>query len=278
MLVALQIQERHPRGWRQKIWERFRRAGEVRSHFVSVPGGRYIQIVAECDRHGRVDWREIRRVAGSEASRLLLPEGICPPENSGVSSFSGQALRQELMRQTALQLLRTVPALPRQTVVVYDPQGRHPSLADDLISLAADIRIVTARPAAYEEARERAMAQHGACLPVTDDTACIGGAALVLAPDGIGPDVPSPRGWILSGADGIRPHTITGYIPAVCEAYMDTLPPGCDIWDYLAGLYELSAIRSIGAHPPLALCAGAQHLSLGDIGWRLAGLDISISV
>lgn len=278
MLVALQIQERHPRGWRQKIWERFRRAGEVRSHFVSVPGGRYIQIVAECDRHGRVDWREIRRVAGSEASRMLLPKGICPPPDSGISAFSGQALRQELMRQTALQLVRTVPALPRQTIVIYDPQGRHPSLAEDLISLAADVRVVTARPAAYEEAGQQAMAQHGACLPLTDDDTCVRGAALVLAPDGVGGEFPSPKGWILSGAGGAHPHMITGYIPAACAAYMDTRPPGCDIWWFLAGLYELSTIRSIGAQPPLTLCAGSQHLSLGDVGWRLAGLDIGISV
>ena len=278
MLVALQIQQRRPYGWRQKAWERFRRAGEVRSHFVSVEGGHYVQIVAECDRRGRVDWKEIRRVAGNEATRLLLPGGITLPPDMGLAPFAGHALRQALMLQTAQHLLRTVPSLSRRPVVFYDPQARYPHLIQPLIPLSAGMQIVTARPQGYQRTAQLAMDQHGACLPMTDDLSCIAQAVLAIAPDGMEEDTPLPRGWVLSGMDHPRPRTITGYVPAACSVYMHTLPPGCDIWWYLAGLYELSSISRIGEEPPLALCAGSQHLSMADIGWHLAGLDIGISV
>ena len=278
MLVALKIQQRHPYGWRQQIRERFRRTGEVRSHFVSVPGGHYVQMIAECDRRGRVNWPEIRRVAGTESSRLLLPRRLSLPEDSGLSPFAGQALRQALMLQTALHLLRTLPPLTRRPIVIYDPQARYPFLVEPLLPLAADLRVVTARPDAYRDTAEAAMARHGACLPLTNDPACIREAALVLAPDGMDHQVPPPRGWALSGVDRPGPRTITGYIPAACEAFTAVRPRECDIWDYLAGLYELSTIRSIGETPPLTLCAGHQPLSMADLQWRLAGLDIGISV
>lgn len=278
MLVALHIQKRHPHGWRHQIRERFRRHGEVRSHFVSLPGGHYIQLEADCNRRGRVDWPEVRRVAGSEATRLLLPKRLSPPADSGLAPFAGNALRQALMLQTALHLLETLPVLSRCPVVMYDPQARHAALTEQLVPLAADLRIVTARPAAYRPAVEAAMARYGACLPLTDDRSCLAEAALILAPNGIDGPAPISRGWVLSGVDQPRPRTITGYIPASCASYSPFLPPGCDIWDFLAGLYELSGIRCIGEEPPLTLCAGSQHLSIGDLSWQLTGLDIGISV
>lgn len=278
MLAALQIQQRHPHGWRQRIRERVRSTGEVCSHLVSLPGGHYIQIVAEADRKGRVNWPEIRRVTGGEASRLLLPRQLTPPAGCGVSPFAGNELRQALMRQTALHLLQANPALSRCPVVICDPQARHPELAESLTPLAADLRVLTARPAGYRPAVEAAMARHGAALPLTDDLSCLTGAALVLAPDGIDGDPPLPRGWVLSGVEQARPRTVTGYIPAGYAAYMPTLPPGCDIWDYLAGLYELSGVYSLGEEPPLALCAGNQHLPLEELAWRLTGLDSRPSV
>ncbi len=273
MLAALQIEQRHPRGWRQRIREQLRPRGEVCSRLVSTPGGHYLQVTAATGRGGRVDWREVRRVVGGEASRLLYPHRLSPPTDSGVSRFSGNALRRALMCETACHLLRIAPALARCPVVICDPQARHLPLAEALVPLAGELRVLTARPDRYRPAVEAALQRHGAALPLTDDLSCMAGAALVLAPDGIDGDPPLPRGWVLSGVEQARPRTITGYLPADYAAYTPTLPPGCDAWEYLAGLYELSGVTTLGEKPPLALCAGSRHLTPDALAGQLTGLD-----
>lgn len=278
MLTVLQIDRQQPRLWRQRIQRLFSRKGEVISRLVTVPDGHYLLITAAENRRGQVDWREIRRVAGNEAAHLLLPTGVTPPPDSGIIPFAGQALQQALMLQTALKLLQMVPALPRRRVVIDDPQGNHTALVQELIPHAADLRILTATPVAYADTVAAVMEQHGACLPVTTDPACITDAALVLAPDGLTAPASLPRGWVLSGTATPHPRAITGYIPAHTAAFMDSLPPECDIWLYLAGLYERSSVHRLGDTPPLTLCTGGQTLSINDIGWRLAGLDIGLSV
>lgn len=278
MLTVLRIDRPRPRLWRQRLRHRFRRRGEVTSRPVTLPDGHYLLITAAENRRGQVDWREIRRIAGHEAAHLLLPAGVTPPPDSGIIPFAGQALQQALMLQTAQKLLQMVPTLPRRRIVIDDPQGHHPLLAEALIPHAADLRILTAAPDAYAPMVASVMAQHGACLPVTADPACITDAALVLAPDGLTAPSPLPRGWVLSGVAGSHPRTITGYIPADSAAYMAALPPGYVSWQYLAGLYERSGIHRLGDAPPLTLCAGGQTLSINDAGWRLAGLDIGLSV
>lgn len=278
MLTVLQIDRQRPRLWRQRIKRLFRRKGEVTSRLVTLPGGHYLLITAAENRRGQVDWREIQRVAGNEAAHLLLPNGITPPPDSGIIPFAGQALQHALMLQTALKLLRMVPSLPRRRLVIDDPQGNYTTLAQALIPHAADLRILTTAPAAYASIATAVMEEHGACLPITTDPACIADATLVLAPDGLTAPRPLPRGWVLSGTATPHPRTITGYIPAHADAFMDALPPDCDIWLYLAGLYERSGIHRLGDAPPLTLCAGEQTLSINDAGWRLAGLDISLSV
>lgn len=278
MLAALHIEQHHPRGWRQRIRKQLHPRGEVCSRLVSTPGGHYLQVTAATGRGGRVDWREVRRVAGGEATRLLYSRRLSPPTSSGLSRFSGNALRRALMCETACHLLHAVPALARCPVVICDPQARHLSLADALVPLAAELHILTARPDHYHPVVENAMQRHGAALLLTDDLSSVAGAALVLAPEGMHTNAPMPRGWVLSGVEQARPRTITGYLPADYADYIPTLPTGCDAWDYLAGLYELSGATALGEKPPLALYAGNQHLTPDALARQLTGLDSSRAV
>lgn len=278
MLVALRVFERPPRRfWR--LGGRAHRVEGVRSGFVQVGSGRYLLITAVRDRKGRLDWAEIRRIAGPEAGHMLLPMGLTPPEGMDFGRFRGQALRRELMASTGLHLLRAAAIPPRHvTAGLYDPQARMPQLAAALLPYAADVRVVTARPEAYEIQEQLAMEAYGAALPVTREIESLNGATLILAPDGLEGVRLRARGLVLSGAAANRPGVVDGYIPQVPSDWLAKLPDGCDAWTYLAGLYERSGLREMAAKPPAALYAGSHTLSLRDAAWKLAGLDIGISV
>ena len=277
MLAVLQLDTPPKRTfWRRR---RARRKNYVRAQGVPVGTGGYLQITAVPDREGRIDWDEVRQAAGREAGRMLFPAGVRPPEGYGFGSFSGHALSRALMAAAAQQLLRMASVPPKHmSIGLYDPSGSLATLVPALLPFAADVRVVTGRPQAYEGAERIAMAMFGAALPVTREAETLTGAKLILAPDGLGHFRPRARGLVLSGVPDDRPGVVGGYVPQVPPQWLQNAPDRCDIWRFLAGLYELSGLREIAAEPPRLLYVGGHTFSLRDAAWKLAGLDIGISV
>ena len=277
MLAVLQLDTPPKRTfWRQR---RARRKNSVHEQVVPVGTGGYLQITAVPDREGQIDWDEVREAAGREAGRMLFPAGVRPPEGYGFGSFSGHALSRALMAAAAQQLLRMASVPPKHmSIGLYDPSGSLATLVPALLPFAADVRVVTGRPQAYEGAERIAMAMFGAALPVTREAETLTGAKLILAPEGLGHIRPRARGLVLSGVPDDRPGVVGGYVPQVPPQWLQNAPDRCDIWRFLAGLYELSGLREIAAEPPRLLYVGGHTFSLRDAAWKLAGLDIGISV
>lgn len=277
MLAVLQLDTPPKRTfWRR---HRARRKNSVRAQVVPVGTGGYLQITAVPDREGQIDWDEVREAAGREAGRMLFPAGVRPPGGYGFGSFSGHALSRALMAAAAQQLLRMASVPPKHmSIGLYDPSGSLATLVPALLPFAADVRVVTGRPQAYEGAERIAMAMFGAALPVTREAETLTGAKLILAPEGLGHIRPRARGLVLSGVPDDRPGVVGGYVPQVPPQWLQNAPDRCDIWRFLAGLYELSGLREIAAEPPRLLYVGGHTFSLRDAAWKLAGLDIGISV
>ena len=277
MLAVLQLDTPPKRTfWRR---HRARRKNSVHEQVVPVGTSGYLQITAMPDREGQIDWDEVREAAGREAGRMLFPAGVRPPGGYGFGSFSGHALSRALMAAAAQQLLRMASVPPKHmSIGLYDPSGSLAALVPALLPFAADVRVVTGRPQAYEGAERIAMAMFGAALPVTREAETLTGAKLILAPEGLGHIRPRARGLVLSGVPDDRPGVVGGYVPQVPPQWLQNAPDRCDIWRFLAGLYELSGLREIAAEPPRLLYVGGHTFSLRDAAWKLAGLDIGISV
>lgn len=265
-----------------------RRQRGVRSEFVSAGSGRFVKITAYVGKNGP-DWAEIRHAAGREAGRLLLPNGVLPPENCRIRPFEGKVLARKLMTSTALKLLKTVAVNPRlMRIAVYDPRAVMPDLPLSFLSYAADVRVVTDCPDRYTQQKYMAMEQCGAVLTVEESVRALEGCLLILAPDGLPEENGfglSARGLALSAKSGECPtggsgrnRVIDGYFPRAPKNILETLPKGCDAETFLAGLYELSGVKEIGEKPPEFLHAGGHTITLREAAWRLAGIDIGISV
>ena len=276
MLVALQTEKREKGGFWRPGWRRG--SGPGSSRFVQVCGSRFLLIDAKEDRHGGLNWGEIRRIACGESGRMLLPRELTPPSGAGIRPFRGGALQRDLMQVTAVYLLRTArPPSRRLRAAVYDPAGHMPVLAAALLPYA-EIRVVTDSPRAYALQEQMAMEAYGASLPVSADRAALDGAELVVAPDGIGERRVRTRGFVLSGRQENRAGVVGGYIPEVPRDCLQYRPAGCDAWDFLAALYELSGARILTAKPPMLLRINGRNMPLRDAVWKLAGLDIGITV
>lgn len=268
-----------------------RRPPTVYSEFVTVGSGRYIKINAESGRDGSPDWEQVRRAAGREAGRMLLPRGCMPPEGSRIAPFGGRELARQLMTVTGVTLLEMVALNPRLVQVsVYDPRAVMPDLPLLFMPYAADVRVVTGRPERFERQQYEAMKKYGAVLSVRNETESLNGSFLILAPEGV-PDArklsASPRGLLLSAVpvpetvkndSWYQNKIVDGYMPRVPGSFYTALPSGCDAGEFLAGLYELSGIREIASKPPEFLYVGGHTIPLKDAAWKLAGIDIGMSV
>ncbi|MDD2418279.1 MAG: hypothetical protein PHR24_05180 [Oscillospiraceae bacterium] len=278
MLAALCVGESRRR------WMSFRRRPPVvKSELVTAGSGRYLKITADKGRNGQIDWVGVRKAAGRETSRLLIPRGIIPPSGSRIAAFRGVELARQLMTSAAVELLKIVAINPRLVkIAIYDPRGVMPELPIQFIPYASDVRVITNRFDRYKAQQFMAMQQFGAVLSVTDDPAETGGSLLLIAPEGFskGDNILMPRGWIMT-ADSPVEHkkgVIYRYLPKVSHGLLSSTPLGCDAVQFLSGLYELSGIREIAVRPPEFLQTSGHTITLKDAAWRLAGLDIGISV
>ena len=276
MLVAVCLSEP-----RRRFLSRRRRPPEVRAEFVGAGSGRYVKITADVGRDGQPDWTAVRRAAGREAGRLLLPQGFVPPVQARVGTFDGIALARKMVEKAGVALLKAVSMHPRLVQIgVDDPQGSCPDLPLAFLPYAADVRVATRRPDRYARQRYLAMELYGATLSVTAEPGSLSGSLLLLAPDGPseGMERVAGRGLVLSAVPAQGKAVVDGYIPRAPRGVLEANPPGCDPQRFLAGLYELSGVREIAAGPPEFLRMGAHILTLRDAAWRLAGLDIGITV
>ena len=288
MLAAVCLAEPRRRWLSRRI-----RPPEVRAEFAAAGSGRFVKITAEVGRNGDPDWAAVRRAAGREAGRLLLPAGVTPPAGSRIGRFAGHALSRRMMENAALALLQAVGIHPRLVQVgIYDPQAVCPDLPLRFLAYAADVRVATGRPDRYARQRYAAMAEYGAALMVGEDPSALEGSLLILAPDGppAGDRPLRAKGLLLSALPcsgavaygsafrGGMAGVADAYRPRVPEALAAACPRGCGLEGFLAGLYELSGVREIAEGPPEFLRVGGRLLALKDAAWRLAGLDIGLSV
>lgn len=264
---------------RRRFFGRRKRLPAVSAAWQAAGGGKFLHIQAEMGMDGLPDWDGVRRAAGREAGRLLLPHECKPPSGRGIAPFAGVALDRRLMALAGMALLEMLAFNPRLVQVgIYDPQAVLPEMALDFVKLAADVRVVTGREERLQRTQREAMLRYGAVVSVSGDTAALRGSLVLLAPDGLPPgweEKSAMWGMALTAAGGAHPalaageNVADGYVPRAPFSLNGVLPPGCEASRFLAGLYELSGVREIGGRPPEFLMAAGKTLSLKDAAWRI---------
>ncbi|MCI8360441.1 MAG: hypothetical protein HFE86_03780 [Clostridiales bacterium] len=272
MFAVLQPALGKPNRWRERllafgrppVWIEEGRAGDIR----------FALLRARCKK-GRLSWNRIRRAAGREAGRLLLPEGCQPPPGCGVCGYDNSDYRRILLQNAFFHCMASCE--PRLlTVALVDWPARYCELAVRLLARAAVVRVLTDRTDIYEVYTERARAELGAGLIVTDDVGCLESAAAVLAPEGLtgrrreaarkqgGQALIRPVNQLFfSGrADGLCGMTMDGACIRLPEPYESALPAGIDRLDFAAALYDSARPKSLARMLPLYICKEGLRIPL----------------
>lgn len=238
------------RAWRRPpVWIEEGRAGDIRFALVRT----------RC-KDGQPNWSRVYRTAGREAGRLVLPEGCQPPPGSGVCRYDSSAYRRILLQNAFFRCMASCD--PRLlTVALVDWEARYCELAIKLLIRAVSVRVVTDRPETYAAYADRARAELGASLIITDDTNCLESVTAVLAPEGLtgcrrresssckrgGPTLIRPinRLFFNGQADALFGLTVDGKCIRLPEPYESLLPEGVDRLDFAAALYDSGRPNSL---------------------------------
>lgn len=182
MFVALELTQHGAGGIRNRIREiLYRPVPEMQD--AEALGRRYLLIRAPLVR-GVPDWEEIAVLAGRYAGRMLLPDGVIPPEGSPIRTIQCPGFMRKVLCETVCALIdQTRMPLYRRILGFIDPDASHRDWLPQLLRHFTTIQVVTDREALYEETALEMMEKMGAPVAVRGNGALTPDCVLALAPD-----------------------------------------------------------------------------------------------
>lgn len=184
MFIALERIDRETGGLIKRIYNRMVRP-RVWLNVGECLGGRYAVLRVETA-GDRVDWASVERLCGSYGKRLLLPEGLSPPEESGLEQPRLPAFNRRVLLNTACRLVEdTRMPMYRRVLGLVDPGGLHTDLLYELLMHYTAVKVVTENKDAYREESARVMRELGAPVLLAEDFSSFTDCVLVLSPSAV---------------------------------------------------------------------------------------------
>ena len=242
MLTALNIEE-HTTG----VW-RFLRRNRIRVEHRYCDDAAVKSVVYEHHR-GRIGWGAIDRFVKAQRNRLLCPETLSLPRESGYKRFSSSLLSRRLCENAALYLLRSVER-GGMKVVLRDNSGDSVGLCEHLIDYCGLLTVLTDATALYTAQAEELLNKRGAVLRVCRDAGCLRDADLIIAPEALTQTLPCrSTALILTGERPSAPQhapVIDEYDIELPSKYRALCPPFLDERYFAEALFA-SGVRELGS-------------------------------
>jgi len=265
MFACLQITRERPCGWRKGTPPALVR--------VEPPGGApFFRLEVTWRGKGELPWAEIERAAGRLRTRMLFPEGVCPPPppparsasqaqlEPGLRAFVPRRLPLLLCLRAAQQVLQAARTPARQLrVTVVDSKGVLARQLEPLVPLAGSLRVYTPEAAVYRAAAGQLQRRYGVALVISDSPACFAQSHVVVA-ESLRLFTGRENGLILTPELILTPDGGTA-LPGNCaahgsraarcgapilpEAYARLCPPGIDPLRFACALYELCGVKEM---------------------------------
>lgn len=222
-----------------------KRRAEIRQ--VAVEGGLPFFVLDVTLRKGVLPWAEIEAIIRTNHLRLALPETIAPPPELCLPLFKPDEFPRVIAYRTFLEILsRFKPPAQKRAVGIVDLRGSMVNELAELVELAGDIMIITARPYLYENFREWAMREHGAAVTVSDDISRVEKYKALFLPNALPFEIGGSGG--VFSCDKIKSssrRTLCGSGISLPRQYRSLMPEGYDTYLFAAALYEQCGIKSL---------------------------------
>lgn len=244
MFVALELTEQKNKGIFDPI---FNILTKPKAHLDEAEAlGAPFGLIRAAARQGVPDWGRIEALADRFADRMLLPDGVIPPEDSLIAGLRCPRHEKRVLLETACALIqRTRMPMYRRVLGLIDEEGDHADLLYPLLRQYTSVQVVTRNTAGYTAAAEEMMERLGAPVQVGTSLSLLSDCVLILAPgaafgeeaqrlpcpvlcgDVFDPPWPCRRITALEAAtfpeldqccpQGISPHRLAGALYEYCD-------------------------------------------------------------
>jgi hypothetical protein len=224
---------------------------------VETPGGAPFFRLECAPRKGVIPWNAVEHAAGRCRTRMLFPEGICPPAppspgramlEPGLRAFEAKRLPLLLHLQAAMQVLRRceTPA-QKLSVTLVDPKGILCRCVEPLVMLAGSLRVFTPDFAVYRAAAAQLLIRYGVTLILSDSVGCFAQSDVIVAQE-LSLFTGRERGLIFS-PDSQTPlpqcRVVRVGLPELPPAYAALCPPGINPLRFAGALFELCGVKEM---------------------------------
>ncbi len=242
MLTALQI-ERHDTGFFRML-HRNRIRAEYRYCDAAA-----VKCVTYEHYRGKVNWSVIDRYVKAQRNRLLCPEELELPVQSGYKRYVSNELSRRMCENAALFLLRAADCRGVK-VVLIDDTGDSVGLCEYLTDFCDPVYVVTSATDIYAAQAEYLLNDRGAALRICGSTDCLSDADLVVAPLKLSKTLPCPSYSLIltSERPSARQNTtaIFEYFFDLPSKYRDLCPSGLDEMYFASALFARTGARELG--------------------------------
>lgn len=168
----------------------------------------------------KINWDEVRKLAGSQAGSLICSDKIHFPENSGLVRFRDNTFAKKMTCNFAYHTLSSMENPQKLNVAFVDADGSECEFLWKLCTLTDNLVAVTGNREKYEALSEEMMEKQGVSLVYTNRLTRIRDADFVIAPCKIQKIIHLNKRAVVLTCEKPRVE-----IPAVCYwNYTCTLP------------------------------------------------------
>jgi len=240
-------------------------------------GGQYASLCFDPGKTGP-DWEKIRRLAEEYAPFVLAPEGLAPPEDSGLRVYNPTSgfRRQVLLHTTCEMIALTKMPMYRRVLGLIDTDGDWADQLYPLLRHYTSVKVVTKNLSRYRFAADQMMEELGAPVLVGEQLSSLSDCVLVVAPGDFSSreDFRLPCPVLTGGVCELRYRPLLVEKPEVgLPRFAGPPPPGIPEHLFAAALYELCDVDGISLTAKRLLLGHKRSLpaeAAGEI-MRLSG-------
>lgn len=243
MFVALEIIQKEPGGVfgrlrgmlvKPKLWLE---TGEC-------AGAHYALLRVEASgRRDRIDWRAVERICGSYRNKLLLPEGLEPPIETGLVRPELRRFNDRVFQHTACEVIaQTRMPMYKRVLGFIDREAKYSHMLNELLRHYTSVRVVTDNLDRYHTEAERLLEELGAPVVVGTGLDSLAGCVLILSPGAFYTSQAAAFSCPVVAGDvfvaGGRCDLVTALRTVPGEPVRSACPAGIDPHDFAGALYE----------------------------------------
>lgn len=217
-------------------------------------------------KNGKIDWNKVYNAAGREAARLIIPESVTPPKESHVKAYDPSKFIRYIFFNTIFSILKNMQMSPDNIVIgLYDPLAKSADVSPAFLKYCRHLKVVTDFPDKYYKYSEKAMAEYGAGIIISDTCYSFESCNVIIAPFGMAGCSYYPYNALVFDIDGICGYSVTNECIKLPKIYTRELPPRVSEAVFAAALYERARVKQIGNVIPKFMVINGRKMSLYDI-------------